>query len=101
MSKTYVIAVIRLPLELHTDGTFTTLNDNIDFEFIPVKDIPPKKANGIELASIELDEIIGGLFKLESSIRDKKTKRVRNKNKTFKNIVGSFTNNYTPKNYHI
>lgn len=106
MNTAYVIAVIRLPLEVHPDGTFTALNDNIDFEFIPIKELPPKKENGMKLASIELDEIIG-LFKPKlpppppiDVIRidkDKIHKRIRNKNTTFKNNVG--THNYTSKSW--
>jgi hypothetical protein len=113
---TYVIALIRLPLEVHPDGTFTAMNDNIDFEFIPIKELPPKKENGMELASIELDEIIG-LFtniKPKSSNTDKiiildkiHKKRIRNKNTTFKNNTGipkgfprwGITHNYTSKSW--
>lgn len=100
--SSYVIAVIRLPLEVHTDGTFTALNDNIDFEFIPIKELPPKKVNGMELASIKLDEIIGLLKpKLPPPTDvikiDKIHKRIRNKNTTFKNNVGA--HNYTSKSW--
>ena len=109
---TYVIALIRLPLEVHPDGTFTAMNDNIDFEFIPIKELPPKKENLMELASIELDEIIG-LFtniKHKSSntdkiiILDKIHKRIRNKNTTFKNNTPTGkplwgTHNYTSKSW--
>ena len=106
---TYVIALIRLPLEVHPDGTFTAMNDNIDFEFIPVETLPPKKENLMELASIELDEIIG-LFtniKHKSSNTDKiiildkihnQRKRIINKNTTFKNNTG-ITHNYTSKSW--
>lgn len=125
----YVIAIIRLPLEIHPDGTFTTLNDNIDFEFIPIKELPTKKENGIEIASIALDGILGLFNKSsfpspdiircdtlscdstnhiitshqfnKSSVRiniDKRMKRIRNKNTTFKNISGT-THNYSTKSW--
>ena len=105
VNTSYVIAVIRLPLEVHPDGTFTALNDNIDFEFIPIKELPPKKVNGMELASIELDEIIGLFTNTKPKLPpptdviriDKIHKRIRNKNTTFKNNVGS--HNYTSKSW--
>jgi hypothetical protein len=120
----YVLAVIRLPLEVNPDGTFTALNENIDFEFIPVKELPLKKENGMKLASLELDAILGlfttsGIRKKDETtlptindiqsesmkkvfipnnnnmiIIDKKYKRIRNKNTTFKNHVSSITKNY-------
>ena len=98
--SSYVITVIRLPLEIHPDGTFTALNDNIDFEFIPSKELPPKKENGMVLASIELDKILD-LFKVSPTpdfinLSDKIYKRIRNKNTTFKNNVSN-THNYTTK----
>lgn len=106
----YVIAVIRLPLEVHPDGTFTALKDNVEFEFIPTKELPPKKENGMVLASLELDEILG-LFKVssppdppdaESNIiiekLEKRIKRIRNKNTTFKNHAGN-THNYSSKRW--
>jgi len=103
--SSYVIAVIRLPLEVHLDGTFTTLNDNIDFEFIPIKELPPKNVNGMEMASIKLDEIIGLFTNTKPKLPhptdvikiDKISKRIRNKNITFKNNVGS--HNYTSKSW--
>ena len=112
---TYVIALIRLPLEVHPDGTFTAMNDNIDFEFIPIKELPPKKENLMELASIELDEIIGLFTNIKHNQRcfaDHKSsntetiilldkihkKRIRNKNTTFKNNTG-ITHNYTSKSW--
>lgn len=103
----YVIAVIRLPLEVHPDGTFTALKDNVEFEFIPTKELPSKKENGMVLASLELDEILG-LFKVppkkdaESNIiiekLEKRIKRIRNKNTTFKNHAGN-THNYSSKRW--
>ena len=106
----YVIAIIRLPLEIHPDGTFTALNENIEFEFQPIKELPVKKENGIELATIELDEIVGLLSlnnkknepkiieTLNSTLSDKRKKRIRNKNTTFKNISSS-THNYSTKSW--
>ena len=110
----YVIAIIRLPLEIHPDGTFTTLNDNIDLEFIPINELPTKKENGIEMASIELDGILG-LFNTKKNETtttkkndsshiigliniDKRIKRIRNKNMTFKNN-SSNKHNYSTKSW--
>jgi hypothetical protein len=105
----YVIAVIRLPLEVHPDGTFTALKENVEFEFIPTKELPSKKENGIELASLELDEILG-VFKapeqtiagvIESNIiikLEKHIKRIKNKNTTFKNNAGN-AHNYSNKRW--
>ena len=122
--SSYIMAVIRLPLEIQSDGTFTALNDNIDFEFIPIKELPPKKENGMKSASLELDEILGLFTKNElrrSSLvvgedssspitkknmesvkyvflpNNKIEKRIRNKNTTFKNSSSHITHNYSTK----
>ena len=124
----YVIAVIRLPLVVHSNGTFTSLSDNIDFEFLPVETLPPKKENRIVLASLELDEILRVFVNkdipiiIPESIPSNavssyviipervpqrgfpfgvpytKNKHIRNKNTTFKNNIGN-THNYSKKNY--
>ena len=115
----YVIAVIRLPLIVHSDGTFTSLSDNIDFEFLPVETLPPKKENRIVLASLELDEIlrvfvnkdipiiipesissnaVSSYVIIPERVPYTKNKHIRNKNTTFKNNIGN-THNYSKKNY--
>ena len=40
--ETYVMSIIRLPLLIHDDGTYTTLHDSIRMEFEPCPELPPQ-----------------------------------------------------------
>jgi hypothetical protein len=52
MSKKYIIANIRMPIELLEDGTITSLKDHAHIELESCKELPPIQENMSEVMNI-------------------------------------------------
>ena len=52
MSKKYIIAIVRMPVEILEDGTTTNLNDRVNIELEYCKELPPIQENMSEVMNI-------------------------------------------------
>ena len=76
MSKKYIIANIRMPIELLQDGTITSLKDHAHIELESCKELPPIQVNMSDIINIsnikqfiEKEELLYQ-NKMENDIKD-------------------------------
>ena len=55
------MSIIRLPLLIHDDGTYTTLHDSIRMDFEPCPELPPPDTDQQNSSTARLTELIADL----------------------------------------
>ena len=61
MKPKYVMSIIRLPLLIHDDGTYTTLHDSIRMDFEPCPELPSPDIDQQNSSTARLTELIADL----------------------------------------
>lgn len=71
--KKYVIATIKIPMEISSNGKYESLTDYLSIDFIHCDKLPEKQVNGNNVANEKFKNIISELFsKPQEDRKDRK-----------------------------